>query len=232
MATVNLDQSAKNNEMILFAVILAVSVYGIFTYIYVPAAETIRSRNVEVEKALTERARLEKQLDSFNKKQAGATPSAAPIKTLGDQTSIKAKVLSGDIQATFPDFPSMLPTLLSQDFCAGMQLNDIGIKPPQQQKDFSQTDITLKYSGSFRNLIKCLGSLEDFPATFTVEKLSLSNGGQGYRAVNSEVMLSFYQLNKALNGFSFEEELDEASGPPAKEANKPDEKATDDKKSK
>ena len=181
----NLGRNATKKELVLFAAMVVTLLNAIPRFAYRPFAEVITDHsqhiaNMEMEK---------KALINFT----AATPTLEKTETLHAK-GIKMKVLLGEIHSDYQEATSLLNALTDRAFLNGISIQKLGYQSPSYDDGFSKTPFAMQINGLFPDLVQYIERLEQFPALFNLDQLTLKG---------SEKKTELQEIEVTLQGFIY-----------------------------
>lgn len=188
----NLGRSATKKELILFGVLLVALLNAIPRFAYKPFAKMISEDNQRITAMEMERTAL----INFT----AATPTLEKTETLHAK-GIKMKVLLGEIQSDYTEVTSLLNSLTDRSFLKGIDLEKLSYQSPNYGEGFSRTSFAMQISGLFPDLIQYVQRLEEFPALFNFDELTLKSAADPASPEKIQVILqgTIYKFEKNPN---------------------------------
>lgn len=179
----NLGRSATKKEMMLFGVLMLALLNAIPRFAYKPfskiiADNTQKIANMEMEKTA---------LINFT----ATTPTLEKTETLHAK-GIKMKVLLGEIQSDYAEVTSLLNSLTDRNFLKGIDLEKLAYQSPNYEEGYSKTQFAMQLSGLFPDLVQYVERLEQFPALFNIDELTLKSAQDKELPEKIEVIVQGY----------------------------------------
>jgi Tfp pilus assembly protein PilO len=186
MIAFDLDQVANRREQLLFGLILLAFLVFFFRFLSLP-----QSVKIEAAKSQKEALHSEKEaLTSF----LASTPSLQKGETLSRKKGIKMKILFDEVKGVYQDAITLLAQLTDPLFLGGINVEKMNFQPTVADRGFSKTDFSITVLGSFVDVIQYLERLEQFPALFSLEQISLRSTEMQPQVLETEIQGRFFQL--------------------------------------
>lgn len=192
MTKLDLDQVANRREQILFAMVAFVFVILFFRVFYAQQARKMETAGQKVQALTLERDALVK----FSQ----VTPTLQKSETLSRRKGIKMKILYGEVKGAVQEATALLAQLTESAFLGRVAVQTMSFQPPVAERGYWKTDFSLNVLGSFVDVVQYLERLEQFPALFNVEQVSLRAAEGQPQELQAEIQGRFFRLDEKAGG--------------------------------
>lgn len=184
MAKVDLNQRSTTREQVLFALVLVVMVVVFLKGLYAPQLRKVESLKGKILSLTLQRDALKKF----------AMLSPEKVRSLSRRKGVKIKILSGELTPAYQDLTSLLAELTRPAVLSGVSVQYLSYQPSAQEEGYMRTDFAINVRGSFTDVLNYVERMEQFPALFHLEGVSLKIIEEQPQEVESEIQGRFYRL--------------------------------------
>ncbi len=184
MTKVEWNLPIKPREQLLFVGFLLALVFVLFRMGYAPMAESLSKIKTQTQTLLLEKVSLQKM----------ALVPPEKLKPLSRRKDVKIRILTGDILPAYQDVSTLLTRLTEPAFIGGMQIQDLSYAPVVELAGYEFVDFKMKLRGSFIDVLRYIEKMEEFPALFSLENLSVHVIEGQTQEVESEILGRFFKI--------------------------------------
>jgi hypothetical protein len=184
----NLDQVASLREQLLFAAVVLALVVVFFRVAYAPLASQVEVRRARVQGLVLERDALVR----FSR--------TTPVVSRGGSDvahGAKMRLITGAVRPTFRLLSDLLSEVSHPNFLGGVEVRSLSYLAPAKDEGYERTDFSLKVAGGFSQVIRYLERLENFPALFHIQDLSMDSG-EGLAELQAVIGGRFYTVGASM----------------------------------
>ena len=170
MEKINLAQKATLREQVLGgAAILGLLVIFV-RVIYLPYQVTQKKINQEVSNLMMEKEAIQKFTTALSKTLTETEPTPER-----KSRSAKIQILNGTVEPVAEDMAPLLAELTARSQLKGITVTKMNDLPPKQENGYTTSGFFINMQGRFRDIVNYLERVQQIPALFSIDTITLKN---------------------------------------------------------
>lgn len=168
MEKINLAQKATLREQVLGGVAILGLLVIFVRVIYLPHRVTQKKVDQEISNLMMEKEAIQKFTTALSLTLAEAEPSPER-----KSRSAKMQILKGTVEPVAEEMAPLLAELTARSRLKGITIIKMNDLPPKQEKGYTTSGYFINIRGRFRDIVNYLERVQQIPALFSVETVTL-----------------------------------------------------------